>query len=215
MKIFLDSANISKLNQYVPAYGLDGFTCNPTICAKDNADMAELFKTLPDSTAFYQVIAEDYAGILADAKKIREYRPNAIIKVPVTADGLRAIKTLTSQGIPVLATAIYTTLQALLAAQAGAQFVAPYTNRISDNGNDGVRVVLEIVEAIERQELDCQVVAASFKNLGQINDLLVGGCHCVTITLDLFEKMIDNNLTINAVKEFANHWEKQYQKSTI
>ena len=215
MKIYLDSANIPKLNEYVPAFGLDGFICNPNICVNNQADMATLFKTLPGKTVFYQVIAEDYEGIIKDALRIREKRPDSNVKIPVTKAGLKAIKYLSDQGVPVLGTAVYTTLQALLAAQAGAKFIAPYTNRISDSGNDGVAVILDIVEAYNRHHLDCEVVAASFKNLAQINDLLVGGCPAVAIPLDLFEKMLDNDFTIKAVKDFSKNWQEYYKKTTI
>ncbi len=215
MKIYLDTANIEKLEGYLGAYNLDGFTCNPTICARDNADIDKLLTIVPDKMAFYQVTQEDYQGILEDADKILAARSNAIIKIPVTADGLKAIKTLTEKGVPVLATAIYTCLQGILAAQAGAQYLAPYTNRMSDMGNDGVKVVLELVAAIKNQGLNTEVVAASFKNLSQLNDLLVGGCHSVTIPVDLFEKMISNDLTSSSVKSFSKDWENCYNRKTF
>jgi len=215
MKIYLDSADIAKLTKYVEPYGLTGFTCNPSICVKSQVDLEQLLKLLPNKVGFFQVIAEDYQGILDDAQRILAVRPHAVIKIPVTSEGLKAIHHLAQQGVPVLATAIYTTLQALLAAQAGAQYVAPYTNRISDQGSDGVTVVLDIVRAFKNHNINCEVVAASFKNLNQINELLVGGVHSVTIPIDLFEKMLNNQQTNQSVNDFSSDWLKYYKRSTI
>jgi len=210
MKIYLDSADTEKIEYYIHEYGLDGFTCNPSICAKQNVDIESLVKFGCKTTSFFQVIETTVDGMLKDVSKIHAINPNAIIKIPVTPEGLKAIRVLTNKGIHVLATAIYSVSQAIMAMKAGAQYIAPYVNRISDNGNDGVAVVIEMLDVIRNQNLECEIVAASFKNIQQVTQLLKAGVHSVTLPVDIFEKMIESDLANSAVTKFNQDWLDTY-----
>lgn len=207
MKLYLDSAELPSVCEYLDWYPLDGVTSNPSILKKSDCPLEEFLAAIPDHhKVFAQVIQSSYEGILEDAKRIRALRKDTIIKVPVSKQGLRAIATLHQQGIPVLATAIYHANQAVLAAKCGADYVAPYVNRMCDLELDGVKTTLEIQAALRYANSTCEVVAASFKNLHQVKELLVHGVDSLTIPLDLFEKMINDVHCEAAVAQFADDW---------
>lgn len=208
MEFYLDSADYGKIKEYVEPYGLKGVTSNPTIIVKDKASIPELVKAVPaDKELFMQVIAEDTEGIIADTKKLMSLQSNVLVKIPATPAGLQAIKKLSDEGIKTLATAIYSVEQALMAANCGAAYVAPYVNRICDLEMDGVQAALDIQNVFKSQNIPCKVIAASFKNLYQVKQLLIGGIDAVTISADLMEKMIYNKNAASATSEFTNAWE--------
>ena len=215
MELYIDTANVEKIEQYCAQYPLAGFTCNPTIVTKENRTVEELVNLVPGKRVFVQAIAEDYEGILADARKLRSMREDIYIKIPCTPDGYRAMYTLKQEGFGILATAVYTVGQALMSAACGADYVAPYVNRMSDTEVDGCELVEDIVCAFASQKIETKVIAASFKNLNQVVRLLVAGAEAVTIPLDLFEKLINNKLTNDATKVFADQWEAHFNRRSI
>lgn len=216
MKIFLDSADVTTVCEYVDWYHLDGVTSNPSILKKSNCQLNVFLDAIPQEVAcFAQVIQTSYEGMLEDAKNILALRKNTIIKVPASKDGLRVIHTLHKQGVATLATAIYHASQAMLAAKCGAKYVAPYVNRMCDLELDGVQTTLDIQHAFRTSNIDCMVVAASFKNIHQIQTLLSNGIDAVTIPLDLFEKMLTFPYTIDAQASFKDDWQILTGKETI
>jgi len=215
MEIYLDTANTDYIEKYLVPYNLSGVTCNPSILAKDKQDwevLAQLVKG--DKKLFVQVLATDTEGMVKEALKLRE-KYDIIIKVPCSSEGYKAMVQLKKAGVPILATAIYSPLQAILAAQCGVDYVAPYVNRMSDSEQDGVEIVSNIQQAFDLQGLDCKIVAASFKNLNQISTLLIMGVYAVTLPVDLFEKMIANPLTEAAVVNFTKDWKKFTGRNTL
>lgn len=212
MKIYIDSADINIIESSIRDFRLNGFTCNPSICSKQNADIDALLEIGKSTRSFFQVISKTKEGILIDARNILSKNPNAIVKIPVTSEGLKAISLLSSEGVIVLATAIYSVSQAIMAMKAGAQFIAPYVNRISDNGSDGIKVVSDMLEIIQNQHLNCEIVAASFKNVHQVTSLIQLGVHSVTVPVDILQKLVDSNLTREAVDQFSMDWLKVYGK---
>lgn len=207
MDFYLDSADCEKIERYVEPYNLKGVTCNPIICARDRAACKHLLAAVPaDKLLFMQVIAEDTAGILQEAKRLLSLRENLIVKIPATASGLQAIKRLKDEEIETLATGIYTAAQAFMAANCGAAYVAPYVNRICDLETDGVKTALEIQQGFQKQAIPCKVLAASFKNLSQVKELLANGIDAVTLSADLLEKLVNNQTALQAAKEFTAAW---------
>lgn len=207
MKIYLDCSDTEKIKEYVEALNLSGVTSNPSILKKDKSNVPQFMEAVPKGcTLFVQVVAKDYEGILEDAHKIVSMREETVVKVPVTKDGLKAIATLHREGIKTLATAIYGAEQAILAANCGAEYVAPYVNRMCDLELDGVQIALDIQNAFRKGNVQCEVIAASFKNLLQIKTLLVNGIDAVTIPIDLFEKILTQQSTIEAVEQFEKDW---------
>lgn len=208
MEFYLDSADYGIIKEYVNAYNLKGVTCNPTIIIKDQADIHKLVQAAPsDKELFLQVISEDIEGIIQETKELMDLGNNIIVKIPATPNGLQAIKKLKDEGIDTLATGIYSVEQALMAANCGAAYVAPYVNRICDLEMDGVQAALDIQHVFKTQNINCKVIAASFKNLLQVKELMTGGIDAVTLGADLMKKLIYNQNAIQASHDFVDAWE--------
>ena len=162
-----------------------------------------------------QSIATDFEGIMADARKICSLRPkNMYVKIPVTRAGLRAIKAAKAEGLGVLATAIYSADEAFLAAMNGADYLAPYVNRMCNYG-DGIQQVSDLLDMLVVNGLESKVVAASFKNSGQVHDIMHLGAHAVTVSPDIVWSMIDHPGTTIAVDEFSAAWKASFGRSTF
>ncbi len=216
MDFYLDSADYRKITEYVEAYNIKGVTSNPTIIVKDKADIMKLIEVVPkDKELFVQVISDELEGIIAETKKLMSFSENIIVKIPATPNGLKAIKILKEQNIKTLATGIYSVEQALMAANCGAAYVAPYVNRICDLEIDGVKAALEIQKTFKQQNIDCKVLAASFKNMMQVKELMINGIDAVTISADLMEKLIYNKNTEYAVKDFVSAWKDYTGNDTL
>ena len=216
MDFYLDSADYRKITEYVEAYNIKGETSNPTIIVKDKADIMKLIEVVPkDKELFVQVISDELKGIIAETKKLMSFSENIIVKIPATPNGLKAIKILKEQNIKTLATGIYSVEQALMAANCGAAYVAPYVNRICDLEIDGVKAALEIQKTFKQQNIDCKVLAASFKNMMQVKELMINGIDAVTISADLMEKLIYNKNTEYAVKDFVSAWKDYTGNDTL
>ena len=216
MDFYLDSADYGKIMEYVEAYNIKGVTSNPTIIVKDKADIMKLIEVVPkDKELFVQVISDELVGIIEETKKLMSLSENIIVKIPATPKGLKAIKILKEQNIKTLATGIYSVEQALMAANCGAAYVAPYVNRICDLEIDGVKAALEIQKTFKQQNIDCKVLAASFKNMMQVKELMINGIDAVTISADLMEKLIYNKNTEYAVKDFVSAWKDYTGNDTL
>lgn len=208
LEIMLDSGDAKKIEELVTAYNIQAVTCNPSILIKDKSNIKDLIKVVPrDTKIFVQVIAEDEEGMIKETKALMGLRDKIIVKIPATPTGMRAIKRLKDEGIETLATAIYSVQQAVMAANCGAAYVAPYVNRICDSELDGIQVALDIKKIFDAQSVDCQVIAASFKNVFQVKELMAGGIGAITLGVDLLEKMIINEKAVEASHDFAQAWE--------
>lgn len=211
MKFYLDSADITTIQKYVKNYNAAGVTCNPTIIIKDNGSVKELVENVPKEVELYlQVLAQDHEGIIRETKYLMSLSPNIIVKIPATPEGLIAIRMLKEEGIDTLATAIYSVNQALMAANCGAAYVAPYVNRMNNLEIDGIQATLDIKKVFDEQHINCTIIAASFKSTAQVQKLLVNGIEAVTIGADLFEKVVCNKEAVQAAEEFADAWKQAY-----
>ena len=220
MELFLDTADaqaVAEMSQYLT---IAGVTTNPTIITKSGKAPEEVFQRMnavltPDQKFFMQVVATDYEGILAEARQICSLRPkNMFVKIPVTHEGLRAIKAAKAEGLGVLATAIYSPDQAFLAAMNGADYLAPYVNRMENLG-DGVGQVLDLIQMLAGAGLGSKIIAASFKNVYQVHQLLTAGIHAVTVAPEVVRAMVEHPSTRIAVDEFAAAWESSFNRSTL
>ncbi|HAE62669.1 MAG TPA: fructose-6-phosphate aldolase [Eubacteriaceae bacterium] len=216
MRILLDTANINEIKRGIEYYAIEGVTTNPSIIVKEKVDfishMSEIAKLLGRKRKlFIQTIATDAEGIVDDALLINELvEGNLCVKIPVTSEGLKAIKILKEKGVDTAATSIINSQQGLLAARGGAKYLIPYVNRADNILADGVNTVGEIVDFIDIYGLDCEVVAASFKNIQQVHGCALNRVHAVTIPADLLDKLSFNHLTDFSVEEFSNNWDKAY-----
>ena len=220
MELILDSSNIEQIKDLNELLHVSGVTTNPTIITKSGRSFEDVVNDLiavldEEQMLFIQAVSTDVAGIVEEAKYIASIRKkNMYVKIPVTHEGLKAIKECKKLGIGVLATAIYTADQAFLAAMNGADYLAPYVNRM-DNYGDGVENVKDLITMLKVNNMNAKVVAASFKNTRQVHELIKAGIQAVTIPCDVAYNMIDHPGTAIAVDEFSENWKKAYGKTTL
>lgn len=221
MEFFIDTADIEAIRELCAFLPIDGVTTNPTIITKSGKEPQQVFDELcevldEDQKIIAQVVSADYEGILAEAEKIAGIRggKNIVVKIPVTHEGLRAIPAVKAKGICVLATGIYSPDQAFWAAKAGADYLAPYVNRMCNYG-DGVGQVVELVETLAIYGMDAKVCAASFKNVDQVHQLLAAGVPAITVAPDVIRAMVDHPGTAIAMDEFTANWSRAYGRATL
>ena len=221
MIYMLDTANLNAIRKAFDIYPITGVTTNPTIISKENRDFIGLLKEIreiigEDTMLHAQVIGKSAEDMIKEAKYLNEtIGGNFYVKIPVTKEGIKAIRVLSKEGINITATAIFTAQQALMAAVSGAKFVAPYVNRIDNISGNGVEVVKDIIEELKLYNLDCKVLAASFKNVQQVQYLSRNGVHSVTVNPDIMDKMLEHPLTDWSVDQFINDWEKVYGEGKL
>ncbi len=221
MEFLVDTGNLDAIRHCNEFYPVAGVTTNPTLVAKEKSDFWALVKEIrniigPDKMLHVQTVQTTAEKIVEEAKLIKETVGGEFyVKIPIGEEGLKATMMLRELGIGVTMTAIFTPAQALMAAKAGASFVAPYVNRLDNILGDGVRVVEDIVETFAVHGLDCQVLAASFKNCQQIHACALAGCHTATISADLFKSLITHPMTDAAVTGFDKDWKDMYGDQTI
>ena len=222
MEIILDTADVEVIKYYNSIINVKGVTTNPSIIVKSGKDFQLVIKEIldilnEDQDLYIQVISSDVNSIVEEAKyisSIRNSKENIYVKIPVTVEGLKAIKEVKKLGIKVLATAINSLSQGYLAALSGADALAPYVNRIC-NYTDGIKVVSDLQNILNIHKFDTKIVAASFKNANQVNELLLAGINAVTVPPDILEKLVINQMTNDAVKIFEEDWEKAYNRKTL
>jgi TalC/MipB family fructose-6-phosphate aldolase len=215
LEFYLDSANISQIARFHACLPIKGVTTNPSILAKAgigvNALLSELSPILGKDARFHvQVVSQTLPEILAEARQIAALPYNIVVKIPATEIGLAAIKQLHSEDIPLLATAIYTTQQGFLAALAGADYLAPYVNRIDNFGGNGVTVVHELQQLLTQHHLSCKVLPASFKNPRQVLEVLQAGVEAITLPVELVAQMFAHPAVPLAVEQFSQDWQKSF-----
>lgn len=219
MIYMLDTADINAIRKAVDLYPLEGVTTNPSIIAKENRPMKEILLDIrecigQDKMLHAQVMGSDAETMLKEAQALKALDNNIIVKVPVTPQGIKAMKLLAKEEIRITATAILTPQQALLAAMAGAEFLAPYVNRLDNICSDGVDVAAEIVTLLNNYHLDAKVLGASFKNVQQVHKLALAGAHSVTVAPDVFDLLLTHPLTDSGVAGFVSDWERVYGEGT-
>ena len=213
MKLILDTANIKKIKEYLTYLPVDGVTTNPSILKKEgNIDFVEHMKEIrsligPDKSLHIQTIASDYEGMVKDARRIVELIDKDVyIKIPVSKAGLAAIKTLKSEGFNITATAIYSEIQALLATELSADYLAPYVNRMSNLNTDPYEVINNVAYNIANTNSETRILAASFKNVDQVLKAVQAGSTHVTVGADVVDLFLANANIDKAVTDFGNDW---------
>jgi transaldolase len=211
MKIFLDTANLQSIKQYNDMGLLDGITTNPSLLAKEGgnpqAAMEEITKIIKGDVSL-EVVATDYAGMMEEGHKLKKYGANVVIKVPMTADGLKACKSFAQEGIPVNVTLVFSPNQALLAAKAGAKYVSPFIGRLDDVGQDGMALIAEIKQIFSNYDFKTQILVASVRHPMHVVEAAKIGADVVTLPPDVLGKMLKHPLTDNGLKAFLADWDK-------
>ncbi len=222
MEYMLDTANIKLIEESIKIFPITGVTSNPTILKKEGkVDFFNHFKKIreiigSDKTLHIQVVAQDCEGILKEAKAILENVDDKVcIKIPVNAEGLKAMKILKAQGVSITATAIYTAAQGLLAMEAGADFIAPYFNRMENMNINPREVIKTFADMIEKYNYSTKILAASFKNIGQVNDSFAAGAQTATMAPEILLDALKMPAIQKAVDDFATDWESVFGKVSI
>ena len=209
MKLLIDDANIDDIRRLIDLYPIDGVTTNPSILAKAGRDPVGVLKEIrgvigKDRLLFAQAIPPDAQGMIEDARAIvRLLGENTVVKLPAVPEGFKAIRALRAEGIPTCGTVVYTPMQACLAARAGADYVAPYVNRIDNMGYDGVGVARQIQDILSIYGMKARVLAASFKNSRQVLELCACGIECVTCAPAVIDGLVKNPAVDGAIEDFA------------
>ena len=221
MEFILDTADLEAVKQLDELLTIEGVTTNPSIIPKSGKTPEQVIKEFveylrPEQKFFVQVVSTDYEQMLEEARYICSLRPkNTYVKIPVTHNGYKAIKQLKSEGLGVLATAIYSADEAFLAAMNGADYLAPYVNRMCNYG-DGIGQVLDLLQMLETQGFEnTKVIAASFKNVEQVHTLIAAGIQSVTVPPEVVFTMIDHPGTKIAVDKFSVAWREAYSRDTL
>lgn len=210
MLVLIDNANLKEIESLYDMYPYDGVTTNPTILKNEHTNPIQLLKDIrsllpAESQLHAQVISDTTDGIMEEAHfMLNEIAEDLFIKVPVSAAGMKAIHLLKREGVNVTATAIYTAMQAFMAGKAGARYTAPYVNRLDNMGADGVQVAADIHNMFRLHNMECDVLAASFKNSQQILNLCKKGVGAVTAAPDVLRALIQHDATFTAEENFEN-----------
>lgn len=220
MELYLDTADISAVKRLSRILPLQGVTTNPSIIAKARTSLWEVLPALRDALGgegklFAQVLANHAEHMVEEAELLHSRVPGLVVKVPVTAEGLAAIKILHTRKIPTLGTAVYGAGQGLLSALAGAEYVAPYVNRLDAQGGDGIAMVTELQQLLTLHAPHAKVLAASFKTPRQALACLLGGCQSITLPVDVAEQFISAPAVQAAVEKFEEDWQGAFGQLSL
>ena len=216
MKIFIDTADLDEIREIASWGVLDGVTTNPTLVAKSglsfNKILDEIFK-LVDGPISLEAVSDKADDMVKEAKSLvskvsEKYRKNVTIKIPMTSEGLKAVKKLKKQGIKTNVTLVFSANQALLAAKAGATFVSPFIGRLDDMGQEGMQVIEEIMEIFLNYDIETEVIVASIRHPIHVIDTARIGADIATIPPGVIRKMAKHSLTDIGIEKFLKDWEK-------
>jgi transaldolase len=211
VKIFLDTANIDEIREAASWGVLDGVTTNPTLVAKTGRKWGEVVQdilALVDGPISLEVTSNDPDEMVKQGRQLAKLHRNVVVKVQMTAEGLKAIKKLSSEGIRVNCTLIFSANQAILAAKAGAKYVSPFIGRLDDQGQEGMQVIREIVEVFRNYDWDCELLVASIRHPLHVIEAARLGADIVTVPFDVLKKMSQHSLTDVGLKRFLEDWKK-------
>jgi transaldolase len=211
MKFFLDTANLNEIRD-VASWGiLDGVTTNPSLMAKESLPFADLVKAIGEIVSgpiSVECVSERSLDIIAEGRTLAKAGPNIAVKIPITIEGLKAIKVLSGEGIMVNTTLIFSSTQALLAAKAGAKFVSPFIGRLDDVSQDGMGLIEEIVGMFENYAFPTEVIVASVRHPRHVVDAALIGADICTIPYAVMEKLVKHPLTDLGIERFLKDWGK-------
>jgi len=215
MKIFLDTANVNEIKEGVALGVVDGVTTNPSLAAKEKRAfrplVEEICSIVPGDVSL-EVVAADYEGMIKEGQELAQVAPNVVVKVPLTADGLKAVKYLSGKGIRMNQTLCFSAPQALLSAKAGATYISPFLGRLDDIAAVGMDLIRDICEIYRNYGFKTQVLAASIRNPLHVVDAAKAGAHVATMPFAVLQQLMKHPLTDIGLKKFLEDWEKSGSK---
>ena len=220
MELILDTADARAIAEVCAVMNVAGVTTNPSIIVQSGLAPEEAIANIvevlaPEQKLFVQTLAHTVEGIVEEGRRIAGLRESGVFaKVPVTHEGMEAIKELHAEGVGILATCIHTASQGMLAAMNGADYLAPYVNRMCNYG-DGIAEVADLLDMLALNGMEAKVIAASIKNVRQVHDLMLAGVQAVTIPPAIAWQMLDHPASTAAVEEFDAAWQGAYGRTGL
>ena len=215
MKFFVDTANIEDIEKLIPTGFVDGVTTNPSLIAKQGADMAETIKnicSIVNGPVSAEVTATEFTKMLEEGEYLASLAKNVAVKVPLTVDGLKTCKSLRKKGIMVNVTLCFSAAQALLAAKAGASFISPFVGRLDDINLDGMGLISDIRQVYDNYDFSTEILVASIRSANHVAESALIGADIVTIPPKVIRALINHPLTESGLEAFDQDWAKTGQK---
>jgi transaldolase len=211
MKIFLDTANVSEIKEGLAIGVVDGVTTNPSLIAKEKRPFRPLVEeicSLVPGDVSLEVVATDFEGMVKEGEELAQIAPNAVVKCPLTKDGLKAVKYLSGKGIKLNQTLCFSAPQALLSAKAGATYISPFLGRLDDIGAVGMDLIRDICQIYRNYGFTTQVLAASIRNPIHVIDAAKAGAHVATMPFNVLLQLLKHPLTDIGLQKFLDDWAK-------
>jgi transaldolase len=211
MKIFIDTANIEAIKKFSEMGIIDGVTTNPTLIAREGIKFNELINEIVhivNGPVSVEAVSLDVEGMVREARQLSKIASNVVVKIPMIAEGLKAVKTLSREGVKINMTLVFSANQALLAAKAGATYVSPFIGRLDDRGHVGMDVVREILEIFKNYNFKTEVIVASIRHPIHVIEAAKAGAHVATIPPNVLEEMLKHPLTDVGLQRFLEDWKK-------
>lgn len=211
MKFFIDTANISEIKEAASLGILDGVTTNPSLVSQEGKDFRKLLDeilAIVDGPVSAEVISTDYDGIIKEAHDLSKIHHNIVIKVPLIKEGLKAVRTLTSENIKTNVTLCFSPSQALLAAKAGATYISPFVGRLDDISHDGMELISQIVQIYKNYNYKTQVLVASIRHPLHLVEAALMGADVCTMPFSVIDKLFNHPLTDIGLEKFLSDWKK-------
>jgi len=210
MKLFIDTANVADIREVASWGVLSGVTTNPSLVAKEGRDFMQVLREIieiVDGPISAEVVSLEADQMVEEARQYYELHKNIVIKLPMTAEGLKACTRLSALGVRCNMTLIFSPNQALLCARAGAAFVSPFVGRLDDISTDGIQLIRDIAEIFDLHGIDTEIIAASIRTPGQVVEVAKAGAHIATIPPKVFHQMLKHPLTDSGIERFLKDWE--------
>ena len=214
MQLFLDTTDVAILKDLAMTGLVDGVTTNPTLIAKSGRPMLDVIAEIcgiVEGPVSAEVAAMDTAGMLDEGRKLASVAPNVVVKVPLTRDGLIAVREFAHEGIATNVTLCFSAAQALLAAKAGASYISPFIGRLDDVGAEGMDVIVEIRAIYDNYDYDTEILAASIRSTAHVTTAALAGADCATIPPEVFADLFKHPLTERGLDQFMKDWAKTGQ----
>ena len=211
MKFFIDTANIGEIREGIDLGMVDGVTTNPSLIAKEKKSFEEVIREIlavVDGPVSLEVLSLEAAGMVEEGRKLAALGKNVVIKAPLTTEGLKATRIFAAEGIAVNQTLIFSPLQALMAAKAGAAYVSPFVGRLDDISHDGMEIVDQILTVFQNYCLETEVIVASVRHPRHVLEAALMGAHIATIPFKVINQMANHPLTDKGVETFLSDWKK-------
>ncbi len=215
MKFFLDTANIEQIREAASLGLIEGVTTNPSLISKEKKPFRDIILEIckiVDGPISAEVTSSDFKGMVDEALKLSDIHKNIVVKVPITKDGLKAVKSLSDQGVKTNVTLIFSATQALLAAKAGASYVSPFVGRLDDISTDGMNLVAEILQIYRNYFFETEVIIASIRHPIHVLQAALMGADIATVPYDVLMKIIKHPLTDIGIEKFMSDWKKVEHK---